>query len=153
MSLQWLPSDSSSLEGVIVIDCLNNSLWDEDVSSEALEYQERKGALQAIIELMVNNAPAWDGEPATVSGGSAETAIRFLRALPPNRELPKVAPDGEDNILFVWEPPNGNCIVTVQDGLVHLVNQPGTRHVEHIDAQLFRSNRIPVSILHAIPLR
>jgi hypothetical protein len=124
-----------------------------DSSSESLDYEERKARLLAIIDGMKAGAPSWDGEPARVSEGSAETGKRFLKALPFNRELPKVSPDGEGDLLFVWEPPQGNCVVTIQDRILHVVEQPGTRSVEHIDNQPFTGRRLPVSILPAIPLR
>lgn len=124
-----------------------------DLSSESLEYEDRKVRLQTIIEQMVVEAPSWDGEPATISNEAAETALRFLKALPSNRELPKVAPDGEGDVLFVWEPPHGNCIVTVQGGLLHMVDRPSTVNSEHIDGQRFAGYRIPISILHAIPMK
>jgi hypothetical protein len=146
--LQWLdPSSSSSVE----LDIRNESLGDH--SSELFEYDDRKLKLEAIIDSMVLQAPSWDSEPMTVSAQAARTAKRFLQALPRNRELPKVAPDGEGDLLFVWEKPYGSCIVTVQPNVLHLVDRANTRYAEHIDAQCFVGYQIPISILHAIPLR
>lgn len=156
-------SDASSTDDVFVEDLFaavtfhsatSPSYIGWDSSSESLEYEDRKARLLAIIDAMTKEAPSWDGEPASVSEESAATAKRFLKALSPNRELPKVAPDGEGDVLLVWEPPYGNCIVTVQGDNLHMVDQPGSLHAVHIDAQSFLPGyRIPVSILHAIPMR
>jgi len=124
-----------------------------DISSDILDYEERKLQLQSIIEQMIHAAPSYDSDPVAVREGAAATAQRFLQVLPINRELPKVAPDGEGDLLFVWEPPHGNCIATVQEDMLHLVDQPGTAHAAHIDAQQFTGGHIPVQILHAIPMR
>ena len=124
-----------------------------DPSSEILEYENRKLLLQTLVDAMTDAAPTWDGDPAVVDPNAAATAQRFLKALPSNRELPKVAPDGEGDLLFVWEPPHGNCIVTVQNNLLHMVDGPGSPYAEHIDAQDYSGDRIPIAILHAIPMR
>jgi hypothetical protein len=157
--------DSSSLAGVIVTDLFRDTdawatredaAWPiptTDLSSASLEYEDRKARLEALIIRMITEAPSWDGKPTRISVQTALTAIRFLKVLPPDRELPKVAPDGEGDLLFVWEPPNGNCIVTVEGNLLHMVDQPGTQHVQHVDLKEFVSRRIPVSILHAIPFK
>jgi hypothetical protein len=143
-----VPSSSSAVEVIIKDD----ELLLED-SSELFGYEDRKTRLDAVIAGMVREAPSWDSEPATISAETANTARRFLRALPHNRALPKVAADGEGDLLFVWEPPYGSCIVTVQPGLLHLVDHPGTQYAEHIDAQPFIGRHIPLAILHALPLR
>lgn len=127
--------------------------YEKDVSSESLEYEDLRVMLQSIIEQMVEDAPTWDGEPIAITNEAAETAIRFLKALPSNRELPKVAPDGEGDVLFVWEPPHGDCIVTVEGNVLHMVDRPSTNNAEHVDGKRFAGYRIPVSILHAIPMK
>src|SRR5690242_18583766 len=117
--------DDFTFSGVLSGEILDTLIF-EDTSSLTLEYDERKQQLRDIIWSMVPEAPSWDSEPVTVTAKSAETAERFLRRLPPNRELPKVAPDGEGNLFFVWEPPHGNCIITVEPDQLHMVDQPGT---------------------------
>ena len=150
-----LPLDSdefSSFSGVMSGEILD-SLLQQDLSSETLEYDTRKLQLQALVSAMAAAAPSWDAEDVVVNPDTVAAARRFLLALPNNRELPKVSPDGEGDLLFVWEPPHGDCIVTVQAGVLHMVDQPGTPHVEHIDDQVFTGLRIPITILHAIPFR
>jgi hypothetical protein len=147
----YVASDSMSQDSSIELDYLTGAF--SDVSSEQFDYLDRKARLRAVIDSMVEAAPSWSGEPCTVSNDSAQTAQAFLYLLTSNRELPKVAPDGEGDVLLVWEPPQGNCIVTVEPNLLHMVDRPGTPHVEHIDDQRFFGDRIPLSILHAIPMR
>lgn len=150
---QRLLCDSSSYDGVMISDLLNND-WQDISSSPLLEHENRRAALTAIIQQMETVSPSWDGSDGTViSPESSETAIRFLAALPTNRELPKVAPDGEGNVIFVWEPPHGNCLVTVVPNCLHMVDKPGGLAVQHIDDQEFTGNRIPLLILSALPLK
>ena len=144
-------SDSMSADCSIELDYQSGTLV--DVSSEQFDYQDRKARLRAAIDAMVEDAPTWSGEQSAVSMEAAKTAQSFLRLLTSNRELPKVAPDGEGDVLFVWEPPQGNCIVAVQSNMLHMVDQPGTQHVQHIDSQEFFGDRIPLAILHALPMR
>lgn len=155
--IQPYVDDSSSIYGDVDLDWGRSGQGVEenydDLSSQQLEYEDRRVQLAVLIEAMIDDAPSWDGEPAKVTEGSAATAIRFLKSLPANRHLPQVAPDGEGDVLLVWEPPSGNCIVTVQDDLLHVLDLPGTRNVEHIDAQPFYGERIPVAVLQAIPVR
>jgi hypothetical protein len=118
-----------------------------------LEHENRRVRLQKVVEAMQRTSAPWDPEVMAVSADSATTANRFLRALPIDCELPKVAPDGEGDILLVWEPPAGNCIVIVEGDNLHMVDQPGTRSATHVHNQKFLGDWIPVSILHAIPRR
>jgi hypothetical protein len=159
-NLRLVTSDASSADDIIVSDFSNIEYSDAferfrycDSSSESLEYEDRKARLLSLLDSMACGTPSWDGEVDIVSEESAKTARRFLKALPPNRELPKIAPDGEGDVLFVWEPPHGNCIITVQRDLLHLVDHPGSPYAAHVDEQMFTGYRMPVSVLHAIPLR
>lgn len=145
--------DPSSLFESLIADDVGFFGDVDDISSANLEYEDRRAKLQELIDRMVTAAPSWDGEPLQVSNEAAATAIRFLRVLPSNRELPKVAPDGDGDVILIWEPPHGNCIVTVQDNCLHVVDQPGSKHVKHIDAEPFRSARIPISVLHVLPMK
>jgi hypothetical protein len=159
MTIHQNVPDFSSLGDAVVLDWSLLQIepavaqYADDLSSEQLEYEDRKLRLMTLIDSMIDCAPSWDGESTFVTADAAATAIRFLSALPSNRSLPKVAPDGEGDILFVWEPPNGNCVVTVEDQMLHLVDQPGTRYVEHVDAVPFYGRRIPISILRSIPMK
>jgi len=126
---------------------------DQDTSSSRLAFDTRRARLEGVIKDMLKVAPSWDGSETKVSPESALTALKFIGSLPSNRRLPQVAPDGEGDIMFVWQPPNGDCIVTVQDKLIHLVNAPGSPDVEHVDAQRFLGEHIPVLVLQYIPAK
>src|SRR5687768_12858749 len=91
---ELLVSPSSSMGGVAD----SFDLLFSDVSSDILEYENRKVHLHMIIDMMISGGPSWDGDPCYVDPNVATTAHRFLQGLPPNRELPKVAPDGEGDL-------------------------------------------------------
>lgn len=124
----------------------------EDISSEAFERSDQIARILKAIFAFETIGLEWGGAAATLNAESADTARKFFRALPNDRELPQIAPDGEGGLLLVWEPPIGNCIVTVQNDRLHLVTNPGTPAVGYVDDEPFRG-RIPVSILHLLPKR
>ena len=148
-----LEDPSSYFEGVIVSSLLGAEWW-QDTSSSLLKHVDERAALVLTIQEMETHPPSWDGGDATpVTQEASETAVRFLNLLPNNRELPKVAGDGEGNVILVWEPPHGNCLVTIEPNVLHMVNQPGSQAVEHIDNQPFDGVHFPVAILSAIPFK
>ena len=124
-----------------------------DTSQKRLDFDDRRGHLQAFIRDMVREAPSWSGEIAKASVGSAQTAIAFLAALPSNRALPLVAADDEGDVLFVWRPPTGDCILTIEEGTLHLVVRPGGVEVDYVDSVPFTGVHIPLSILQNLPMR
>jgi hypothetical protein len=144
-----LALDTSSLGDSFVLDDVS---W-EDSSSEMFEYAERKARLRSFVDSMIDEAPSWNSEPVFVSEQAVATAQAFLRLLPNNRRLPVVAAEGDGGLLFVWEPPNGNCILVVEQNLLHLLDEPGTRSVAHIENERFLGTYIPPVILDRVPLK
>ena len=122
-------------------------------SREQIEFENRKTRLIAAIERMKVTAPNWSADSLTVDSISAKSAEKFLNSLPGNARLPKVAPDGEGDVMFVWDDPDHTCVVTVEQRKLHLVSNPGTPDAKHVDSQQFLGVRIPNSILEYIPLK
>jgi hypothetical protein len=120
-------------------------------SPEQDAFEKHRARLIAAVASMKETAPNWYSANAKVSEGSASTAEKFLRCLPFGSALPKVAADGEGDIMFVWEGPSVNCIVTVEPKTLHLVSNPGSKGVQQIDAQKFLGVQIPPTILRHIP--
>ncbi len=122
-------------------------------SDEQVAFEKRKARLIAAVNNMKVSAPNWYGGSATVNDNSASSAEKFIRSLPGNALLPRVAPDGEGDIMFVWDGPNENCIVTVERRTLHLVCKLGTPEVQHIPSQRFLGFQIPPAILAHIPTK
>lgn len=120
-------------------------------SVEQVSFEKKQARLIAAVLSMKRAAPDWSGIPSAVQSESADSATRFLRALPGNSILPRVAPDGEGDVMFVWDSQNGNCIVTVEKRALHLVSKPGTDHAHHVGPQQFLGITIPNSIAAYIP--
>ena len=115
------------------------------------EYDDRRERLIDLLDRMKTYAPNWSGDDEmAVSADAANTAKALLNLLKPDRELPKVAADGDGDVLLVWD---DQCIVTVQDRMLHMVEWPGTPHAEYVDAQPFFGRYLPVSVLRAIPMK
>jgi hypothetical protein len=120
-------------------------------SPEKLVFEEHRARLIAAVASMKEAAPNWYGAEAKVSEESALTAQKFLRCLPYGSVLPKVAADGEGDVMFVWEGPAVSCVVTVEPKTLHLVSNPGSKGVQQIDGQKFLGVQIPPTILRHIP--
>jgi hypothetical protein len=119
-------------------------------SPEQIAFEKRKARLIAAVNVMKQSAPNWSGSAASVNDLSAQNAEKFLQALPGNALLPRVAPDGEGDIMFVWDGPQ-TCVVTVEKRALHLACQLGTPQEQHIAQQRFLGVRIPTAILDLIP--
>jgi hypothetical protein len=121
-------------------------------SLEQVEFETRKARLMAVVDGMRTSAPNWNGSLAVVNDVSAQSAQKFLRCLPGNAILPQVAPDGEGDIMFVWDgPTTPSCVVVVEKNALHLVSGIGTPEARQIDQQRFLGVRIPPIILDQIP--
>lgn len=120
-------------------------------SPEQLRFEERRSRLIEAVSGMKHSAPNWSGAASAVREESANSAVRFLRCLPGDAFLPRVAPDGEGDIMFVWDGAIGNCIVTVEKRALHLVSEPGTANVQQVGPLQFLGFRIPPTIMAHIP--
>jgi hypothetical protein len=130
-----------------------NSGREQTKSSEQVAFENRKARLISVVNSMKTSAPNWYGGSTTVNETSASSAEKFIKSLPGNALLPRVAPDGEGDIMFVWDGPNDNCIVTVEKRTLHLVSKLGTPEVQHVPSQQFLGFQIPPAILAHIPTK
>jgi hypothetical protein len=119
-------------------------------SPEQIAFEKRKARLITAVNTMKRSAPNWYGSSTSVNDLSAQSAEKFLRCLPGNAVLPRVAPDGEGDIMFVWDGPQ-SCVVTVERRALHLACKLGTPDAKHVDARRFLGVRIPAAILEHIP--
>lgn len=121
-------------------------------SPEQSRFEVKKARLIDAVRAMKKSAPNWSGSPTRVNDVSALSAEKFLDCLPGNTPLPRVAPDGEGDIMFVWdEPGKPKCVLTVERRSLHLACGLGTAGVKHIDDQRFLGVRIPQPILENLP--
>jgi hypothetical protein len=120
-------------------------------SPEQVDFEKRKARLIAAIDRMKTSAPNWSADRLVVNETSAVSAEKFLKCLPGDARLPKVAPDGEGDVMFVWDDAHNACVVTVEQRTLHVVSKPGTPDVKQIDAQKFLGVRIPPAVLECIP--
>jgi hypothetical protein len=122
-------------------------------SREQIVFEAQRERLISAIRDMIDSSPNWSGETSKISDGSAKTAENFLRCLSDRNQLPKIAADGEGDVMLVWEDGGISCIVTVEPKLLHLISKPGGRGARRIDAQRFLGVQIPPTILRQIPVK
>jgi hypothetical protein len=128
------------------------TISEETKSPEQVAFEKRKARLISALMAMKVSAPNWSGYTSVVREPSAMTAEKFLNSLPGNSALPKVAPDGEGDVMFVWDDPN-SCIVIVEPRMLHLVSKPGTGDSKQVRSQQFLGVIIPPAIQQYIPLK
>jgi hypothetical protein len=116
-----------------------------------VEFNAQRARLIRAVRGLKDSAPNWSGAQTKVSAGAALTAEQFLFCLPPTVILPKVAPDGEGDVMFVWDQPSKECVVTVEPKSLHLVTKPGDPTGVQVSAQQFLGIQIPPSVLRHLP--
>jgi hypothetical protein len=125
----------------------------EEGDERDAEFETRRSRLIAALRRLKDSAPTWSGVSTKINPASALTAEQFLLRLAPAVALPKVAPDGEGDVMFVWDQPGKECVVTVEPKLLHLVSKPGDPAGVQISAQRFLGIQIPPSILRHLPTK
>ncbi len=93
-----------------------------------------------------------DGERVSVE--TSRHARRFLEALPFDRQLPKIAPDGDGGLYMAWERKDEPTVVVgVTEDVLYAVVGPGTPESRHVPEVKFDGTSIPSAILSVIPKR
>jgi hypothetical protein len=114
--------------------------------------ERRRAQLMSIIRDWARNPITWsEREPAPVDSLSAETAIAFLRRLPPDRAFPKIAPDGEGGLMFVWEGRERKTLLTIDRVMLLLVSEPGRPISHHFGPLRFDGEAIPRIVIEHLP--
>ena len=118
-------------------------------------YNEKRSALKELITGLTKEPFSWspvDGE--LVRPETSRTAQRFLEVLPPDRELPRVAPDGDGGLYMAWEKLGQTTVVVgIVDNAVYGVVAQGTPKSRHIPEEEFDGENVPPEILSVIPKR
>ncbi len=116
-------------------------------------YNEKRSTLKELITALTKEPFSWspdDGELVRLE--SSRTAQGFLEVLPTDRELPRVAPDGDGGLYMAWENPGQPTVVVgIVDNEVYGVVAPGTPESRHIPEEEFDGENVPPEILTAIP--
>ncbi|HRW59025.1 MAG TPA: hypothetical protein P5340_00095 [Defluviicoccus sp.] len=132
---------------------------DQDASSKqyagvnvlTLEHERTRRRLIQLIKRFEDEGVSFGcGEEVKCDAGSAEAASAFLRALPPEYGLPKIAPDGEGGVILAWEGAHRELVMSVCDWILYPVINPSSE-AEHLSNVNFDGERIPDKILSYLP--
>jgi hypothetical protein len=108
----------------------------------------------ATIASLAGQPVTWgEREPANIEDLSTETALAFVWRLPTDRAFPKVAPDGEGGLIFIWGDDRPKALVSVDGTTLSLVINPGTPASDHRPPMRFDGELIPSYILDVLPHR
>lgn len=119
---QQAPLKGANAKREMLLDLLSSDRFDELFKDVAIETYER----------------------------SRRSSLEFIRKLPTDKMLPTIAPDGEGDILFVWETER-TIIVTVERCMLHVAVGAGTDQSSHFDNLDFSNGEIPIEILEILP--
>jgi hypothetical protein len=123
-------SDFPVLAGVAITDQVLQSLRDREI-------------LDAVLRRLVDQG--------TVTRDSQRAAMSFVGALPVDKQLPRVAPDGDGGVLMAWDDLNdGSTVITVSEGMIYPVARAGTANVEYLNDMHFY-DVVPEAALSIIP--
>jgi len=105
--------------------------------------------MDLLQHLSVRDSQWSDDQPEKITSETSLAAISFLNQLPPEIELPKIAPDGEGNLVSAWETGNSSVLLTTEDRQIHMVRGATTPQPEYYDSLPFSGN-IPEKVLLAL---
>lgn len=124
---------------------------DVDISRAAENHARQVHLLKKAIAALPAIAKA-KGFGAAPSREAIGAAIDFARNLPSNRQLPRVAPDEDGDILMVWQCDPGGSAITFEGTRLHVVANPGHAST-HFAPIIYDRGSIPPDILRCIPVR
>ena len=99
--------------------------------------------------LSVRESQWSDDQPEKITSETSLAEISFLNQLPQEIELPKIAPDGEGNLVLVWGTGNSSILLTIEDSQIHMVRGATTPQAEYYDSLPFSGN-IPEKSIWAL---
>jgi hypothetical protein len=124
------------------------------LTREAIGREERRRALISLVYRFAIHGLSWTADQtATIPPATAVVAEAFFDALPANKALPKISPDGEDGLMMVWEGSGDPLLVTLDGVRLHAVIAATTPYAEYLNDVPFDCWEIPAAILTAIPSR
>ncbi len=120
-----------------------------------VNYERIRQRLDKLIARLTVEALSWGPEDVElVTTETARTARSLLKILPSDRELPRIAPDGEGGLYMAWEElGEQTVIVGISEDELYAVVGPGTPKSRHVQETKFDQNVIPPEILNVIPKR
>jgi hypothetical protein len=88
--------------------------------------------LENLIDMFVAHgySDSMDVAMARVTLATANAAKRFLRSIPPDATLPKIAPDGDGGVCMFWK---DGPLITIDAEAVLAVTDPGTAGAQCYD--------------------
>jgi hypothetical protein len=115
--------------------------------------RERAGLVAAIAYLAANPITWTERDPVRVDTTTAESAVAFITRLPADRTFPKIAPDGEGGMMFVWNGRERKTLLSIDRTTLLLVSEPGRESSFHFSPLRFDGETIPAIVLEHLPSR
>lgn len=131
-------------------------IYDFDATTDFVDvdFERQRGALIRLLHKFETEGFSWwVGRTSPIDADSIKAAIAFVRCLPNTVELPRVSPDGEGGILFVWATGPDKLVVVIDGWKLHAVEKATTANAKYHDDLVFAGDELPEALLRALPVR
>lgn len=126
---------------------------DTPTSIEDLSHERTRRALMNLVFSFKTEGLSFDDRLEYMANSvSTEAAVAFIRQIPKEYRLPKVAPDDEGDIIMVWEG-DKTVLLNVEGWRLHFVVDPATPKSTHFPEVIFDGEAIPYALLDRLPVR
>jgi hypothetical protein len=116
-----------------------------------LEHARARAALIRLLERHEFQGLSYDsGSCGEMNPDTVRFARKLLSQLKSKHMLPRIAPDGEGDLMMVWDNPP-TLLVTVEGKALHAVLHPGSPRSRHIPPVEFVGEAVPGEIAAFIP--
>lgn len=130
---------------------MNGAMLLQHANLLTLEHERtRRKLIQLIQRFETEGFSFGHYEEISCDAASAEAASAFLRAIPAEYRLPKIAPDGEGGVIFAWESAQRELVMSVCGWTLYPVINPSSTP-EHLSSLNFDGEKIPDQVLSHLP--
>jgi hypothetical protein len=117
-------------KNIIVTEIMVSGHIDQSVTDFSKEIWKRIELLYKFSQ--ETGSISYDSE-TRIDDASLYASRRFLSSLPVAFPLPRIAPDGDGGVMFVWNTNSKTTIMVIEGSVFHLVKNAGTDKAEYFD--------------------
>lgn len=139
------PDESSSVEQDLAV------AVGEPATIDVLENEYARQRLVEVLNLFRSQGFSMNADQSVaISEVSRCRSVAFLSALPRKTMLPRVAPDGEQGVVMIWDKNDRQLLLTLDEQSMHCVQNAGTLHAIYHDDLHYDGVNMPQQVVDAL---